>query len=153
MKPCISVQGHLDEFNTILIDLENLDVDVDDEDKAVLLVLSLPASYKHFKEIMLYDKRKALSFDDVKSAFLSKQKYDDDMEPESENLDVDVDDEDKAVLLVLSLPASYKHFKEIMLYDKRKALSFDDVKSAFLSKQKYDDDMEPESGKGLVARG
>nr|GFB63991.1 retrovirus-related Pol polyprotein from transposon TNT 1-94 [Tanacetum cinerariifolium]GFB64062.1 retrovirus-related Pol polyprotein from transposon TNT 1-94 [Tanacetum cinerariifolium] len=37
MKPCISVQDHLDEFNTILIDLENLDVDIDDEDKFVLL--------------------------------------------------------------------------------------------------------------------
>ncbi|GJZ74090.1 hypothetical protein Tco_0638236, partial [Tanacetum coccineum] len=29
-----SVQDHLDEFNTILIDLENLDVDINDEDKA-----------------------------------------------------------------------------------------------------------------------
>ncbi|GJU91165.1 retrovirus-related pol polyprotein from transposon TNT 1-94 [Tanacetum coccineum] len=83
MKPGTSVQDHLDEFNTILIDLENLDVDIDDEDKAVLLVISLPASYKHFKEIMLYGNRETLSFDDVKSALLSKQKYDDDVEPES----------------------------------------------------------------------
>nr|GEX99708.1 retrotransposon protein, putative, Ty1-copia subclass [Tanacetum cinerariifolium] len=83
MKPGISVQDHLDEFNTILIDLENLDVDIDDEDKAVLLVISLPASYKYFKEIMLYGNRETLSFDDVKSALLSKQKYDDDVEPES----------------------------------------------------------------------
>nr|GEW12051.1 hypothetical protein CTI12_AA104990 [Tanacetum cinerariifolium] len=37
MKPGTSVQDHLDEFNTIFIDLENLDVDIDDEDKAVLL--------------------------------------------------------------------------------------------------------------------
>ncbi|GJT45466.1 retrovirus-related pol polyprotein from transposon TNT 1-94 [Tanacetum coccineum] len=83
MKPGTSVQDHLDEFNTILIDLENLDVDIDDEDKAVLLVISLPASYKHFKEIMLYGNRETLSFNDVKSALLSKQKYDDDVEPES----------------------------------------------------------------------
>nr|GEV86095.1 retrovirus-related Pol polyprotein from transposon TNT 1-94 [Tanacetum cinerariifolium] len=34
MKPGTSVQDHLDEFNTILTDLENLDVDIDDEDKA-----------------------------------------------------------------------------------------------------------------------
>nr|GEY85095.1 retrovirus-related Pol polyprotein from transposon TNT 1-94 [Tanacetum cinerariifolium] len=60
---------------------------------------------------------------------------------------------DKAVLLVISLLASYKHFKEIMLYGNRETLSFDDVKSALLSKQKYDDDVEPESGEGLVARG
>ncbi|GKE13137.1 hypothetical protein Tco_1416688 [Tanacetum coccineum] len=83
MKPGTSVQDHLDEFNTIPIDLENLDVDIDDEDKAVLLVISLPASYKHFKEIILYGNRETLSFDDVKSALLSKQNYDDDVEPES----------------------------------------------------------------------
>nr|GEV15760.1 reverse transcriptase domain-containing protein [Tanacetum cinerariifolium] len=81
MKSVTSVQDHLDEFNTILIDLENLDVDIDDEDKAVLLVISLPASYKRFKKIMLYGNRETLSFDDVKSALLSKQKYDDDVEP------------------------------------------------------------------------
>ncbi|GJR33042.1 retrovirus-related pol polyprotein from transposon TNT 1-94 [Tanacetum coccineum] len=78
-----SVQDHLDEFNTILIGLRNLDVDIDDEDKAILLVISLPASYKHFKEIMLYGNRETLSFIDVKSALLSKQKYDDDVDPES----------------------------------------------------------------------
>ncbi|GJW65930.1 retrovirus-related pol polyprotein from transposon TNT 1-94 [Tanacetum coccineum] len=83
MKPGTSVQDHLDEFNTILIDLENLDVDIDDEDKAVLLVISFPTSYKHIKEIMLYGNRETLSFDDVKSALLSKQKYDDDVEPKS----------------------------------------------------------------------
>ncbi|GJW45086.1 hypothetical protein Tco_0073885 [Tanacetum coccineum] len=77
MKPRTPVQDHLDEFYTILIDLENLDVDIDDEDKAVLVVISLPTSYKHFKEIMLYGNRD----DDVKSALLSKQKYDDDVEP------------------------------------------------------------------------
>nr|GEW12052.1 retrovirus-related Pol polyprotein from transposon TNT 1-94 [Tanacetum cinerariifolium] len=82
MKPGTSVQDHLDE-NTILIDLENLDVDIDNEDKVVLLVISLPASYKHFTQIMLYGNRKTLSFDDVKSVVLSKQKYDDDVEPES----------------------------------------------------------------------
>nr|GEU84071.1 retrovirus-related Pol polyprotein from transposon TNT 1-94 [Tanacetum cinerariifolium] len=83
MKPGISVQDYLDEFNTILIDLENLDVDIDDEDKVVLLVISLPASYKRFKEIILYGNRESLSFYDVISALLSKQKYDDDVDPES----------------------------------------------------------------------
>nr|GFC88840.1 retrovirus-related Pol polyprotein from transposon TNT 1-94 [Tanacetum cinerariifolium] len=41
-----------------------------------------------------------------------------------------------------------------MLYDNRETQSFDDVKSTLLSKQKYDDDdVEPKSGEGLVARG
>ena len=46
------VQKHLNEFNSILIDLESLDVKIEDEDKAILLVVSLPPSYKHFKEIL-----------------------------------------------------------------------------------------------------
>jgi len=33
---------HLDDFNSILIDLESMDVKIEDEDKAILLVVSLP---------------------------------------------------------------------------------------------------------------
>nr|GEW09260.1 retrovirus-related Pol polyprotein from transposon TNT 1-94 [Tanacetum cinerariifolium] len=80
--------------------------------------------------------RETLSFDDVKSALLSKQKYDDDVEPES----------DEGLVI---------RFRCYMLkmgcYSNRETLSFDDVKSALLSKQKYDDDVEPESDEGLVA--
>jgi len=35
------IQSHLDEFNSIILDLENIDVKIDDEDKAVLFVVSL----------------------------------------------------------------------------------------------------------------
>nr|GEZ11556.1 retrovirus-related Pol polyprotein from transposon TNT 1-94 [Tanacetum cinerariifolium] len=73
MKPCTSVQDHLDEFNTILIDLENLDVDIDDEDKAVLLVISLPASYKHFKEIIEGLVARGRSFDRGESSNKNKK--------------------------------------------------------------------------------
>ena len=37
-----SIQSHLNEFNSICVDLESLDVKIDDEDKAILLVVSLP---------------------------------------------------------------------------------------------------------------
>jgi hypothetical protein len=37
-----SIQSHLNEFNSICVDLESLDVNIDDEDKAILLVVSLP---------------------------------------------------------------------------------------------------------------
>lgn len=70
------IQSHLDEFNSIILDLENIDVKIDDEDKAVLLVVSLPSTYKHFKEIMLYGNNDSLSFEDVKSNLLSKEKFD-----------------------------------------------------------------------------
>jgi hypothetical protein len=43
-----SIQSHLNEFNSICVDLESLDVKIDDEDKVILLVVVLPPSFKHF---------------------------------------------------------------------------------------------------------
>ena len=76
------IQSHLNEFNSIIMDLENIEVKIDDEDKAVLLVVSLPSTYKHFKEIMLYSNNDTLSFEDVKSNLLSKEKFDLDIHSE-----------------------------------------------------------------------
>ena len=69
----------MNEFNSILIDLESLNVKIEDEDKAILLVVSLPPSYKHFKEIMLYSNSNTISFEDVKSSLLPKEKFDHDI--------------------------------------------------------------------------
>ena len=78
-----SIQSHFNEFNSIIVDLESLDVKIDDEDKAILLVVSLPPSFKHFKEIMLYGNHTSLSFENVKSNLLSKEKFDVDSRSES----------------------------------------------------------------------
>jgi hypothetical protein len=53
MSESTSMQSHLNEFNSIIVDLESLDVKIDNEDKIILLVVSLPSSFKNFKEIML----------------------------------------------------------------------------------------------------
>ncbi|KAL8153408.1 hypothetical protein V2J09_011168 [Rumex salicifolius] len=77
MKEGSELQAHLNEFSSILIDLENLDIKIEDEDKAVLLICSLPPSYKHFKEIMLYGSNaECISLEDVKSNLLAKEKFD-----------------------------------------------------------------------------
>jgi hypothetical protein len=78
-----SIQSHLNEFNSICVDLESLDMKIDDEDKAILLVVSLPPSFKHFKEIMLYGNHTSLTFENVKSNLLSKGKFDVDSRFES----------------------------------------------------------------------
>jgi hypothetical protein len=67
-----SIQSHLNDFNSICVDLESLDVNIDDEDKAILLVVSLPPSFKYFKEIMLYENHISLTFKNVKSNLLFK---------------------------------------------------------------------------------
>jgi hypothetical protein len=66
MSEGTSMQSHLNEFNSIIVDLESLNVKIDDEDKTILLVVSLPPSFKHFKEIMLYGNHTSLSFENVK---------------------------------------------------------------------------------------
>jgi hypothetical protein len=37
------IQSYLSEFNSIYVDLKSLDVKIDDEDKTILLVVSLPS--------------------------------------------------------------------------------------------------------------
>ena len=63
-----------------------------------------------------------------------------------------IEDEDKAILLVVSLPPSYKHFKEIMLYSNSNTISFEHIKSNPLSKEKFDHDIHTDPAKGLVLR-
>jgi len=66
----------LASFNSIPIDLGNLDVKIEEEHKAILLVVSLPPSCKPFKEVLLYSNNATLSFEDAKSNLLSKEKVD-----------------------------------------------------------------------------
>ena len=61
----------LDMFNKLILDLENIDVKIDDEDQALLLLCALPRSHAHFKETLLYG-RESLTFEEVQSALYSK---------------------------------------------------------------------------------
>jgi hypothetical protein len=49
-----SIQLDINKFNLICIDLKSLDVKIDDEDKVILLVVSLPPSFKHFRDYALW---------------------------------------------------------------------------------------------------
>lgn len=44
----------LDMFNKLILDLENIEVKIDDEDQALLLLYALPRCHTHFKEPLLY---------------------------------------------------------------------------------------------------
>ncbi|GJZ72622.1 hypothetical protein Tco_0636768 [Tanacetum coccineum] len=45
---------HIHMFNKLIGDLANIDVDIDDEDQALMLLTSLPSSYDNFVETFLY---------------------------------------------------------------------------------------------------
>ena len=42
-----TMESQLDVFNKLILDLENIDVTIDDEDQALLLLCALPKSFSH----------------------------------------------------------------------------------------------------------
>lgn len=70
-----SIKSHLDEFNYIILDLQSIYVKIEEEDEDLLLLCSLPSSFKHFRETFFFG-RDTLSIEDVKSSLLSKEHID-----------------------------------------------------------------------------
>ncbi|MFQ6666570.1 hypothetical protein Gotur_032873 [Gossypium turneri] len=68
------LRDHISQLITLLNDLKNVEVHNDDEDQAMLLLCSLPPSYKSFKETLIYGRDKLL-FEDVKGHLLSRDKF------------------------------------------------------------------------------
>ena len=63
---------HLDDFNKIITDLLNLDVKIDDEDKVLLLLNSLPESYEFLVTTLLYGIIN-IDFEDVSNALINNE--------------------------------------------------------------------------------
>nr|GEV66436.1 retrovirus-related Pol polyprotein from transposon TNT 1-94 [Tanacetum cinerariifolium] len=63
---------HIDEFNKLIGDLANIDVNIDDEDQPLMLLTSLPSSYDNFVETLLYGKE-SLTLEDVLSSLNSRE--------------------------------------------------------------------------------
>ena len=61
---------YLNVFNKLNMQLANFDVKLEEEDKALLLLASLPASYDHLVTTLIYGKI-TLVLEEVTSALLS----------------------------------------------------------------------------------
>ena len=68
-----SIGEQLDQFNKYVDDLENIDVELDDEDKAIILLAALPRSFEQLKDAMLYGREKSITFVEVQSALKTKE--------------------------------------------------------------------------------
>ena len=71
-KKGISMTEHLDNFNKILADLQNLEVEILEEDKVLLLLNSLPESYEHLTTTLLYGKDE-VKFVDVSNVLVNNK--------------------------------------------------------------------------------
>ncbi|KAH9662850.1 hypothetical protein KPL70_019489 [Citrus sinensis] len=64
MKSGVSMHDHVSRFEKLLADLKNLDEDIKDEVKAMILLHSLPEEYSHFVTTLIYEKS-VIVFKDV----------------------------------------------------------------------------------------
>ncbi|MBA0702605.1 hypothetical protein Goari_026857 [Gossypium aridum] len=78
------LRDHISQFITLLKDLKNVEVQIDDEEQVMLLLCSLPHSYKSFRETLIYG-RDNLSFEDVKGYLLIKDKLDNEFSSNSKS--------------------------------------------------------------------
>ncbi|GJY59159.1 retrovirus-related pol polyprotein from transposon TNT 1-94 [Tanacetum coccineum] len=69
---CKKLSEHIDEFNKLVGDLANINVEIDDEDHILMLLTSLPSSYDNFVETLLYG-RESLTLEDVLSSLNSRE--------------------------------------------------------------------------------
>nr|GEY18993.1 retrovirus-related Pol polyprotein from transposon TNT 1-94 [Tanacetum cinerariifolium] len=72
MSPSTKLGDHIDEFNKLILDLANIDIEIEDEDQALMLFTSLPSSYENFVETLLYG-RKSLTMEDVLATLNSRE--------------------------------------------------------------------------------
>lgn len=62
--------AHLDAFNQLVADLLNLDEEIKDEDKALILLNLLPDSYAHLTTTLLHGKV-TISFEEVSNSLMN----------------------------------------------------------------------------------
>ena len=68
-----TVTEQLADFNKILDDLENIEVKLEEEAKAFLLLNSSPKSFEHFKDAILYGKDQDITLEEVKTSIRTKE--------------------------------------------------------------------------------
>ncbi|KAH9668753.1 retrovirus-related pol polyprotein from transposon TNT 1-94-like protein [Citrus sinensis] len=66
----VSMHDHVSRFEKLLADLKNLDEDIKDEVKAMILLHSLPEEYSHFVTTLIY-RKSVIVFKDVCTALTS----------------------------------------------------------------------------------
>ena len=73
MKDGSDLLEHLNAFNMLMTQLSNFGLNLEEEDKAILLLVSLPTFFNHLVTMLMYGKE-TLELEEVTSALLSHSK-------------------------------------------------------------------------------
>jgi len=76
MHEGIPIKSHIAEFFSISNDLDKIEAKIEDEDQALLLLCSLPSSYKSFREAIIYGGKPTIKVNEVKEHLLNKDRID-----------------------------------------------------------------------------
>ena len=68
------IKSHIAEFFSIINDLHKIEVKIKDEDQALLLLCSLPSSYKSFRKVIIYGGKSTIKVNEVKEHLPNKDK-------------------------------------------------------------------------------
>ena len=63
---------HLNVSNQLVVDLAHREVTVDDEDKAIIILCSLPPSYEHVVTTLTYGKE-TIKIEDITAALIAPE--------------------------------------------------------------------------------
>ena len=67
------IYDHLEVLNGIVSELESIGVKIDEEDKGLRLIWSLPPSYVHMKPILMH-RSSTIYFEDVANKLISEER-------------------------------------------------------------------------------
>ena len=87
MHECIPIKSHITEFSSIINDIDKIEIKIGDGDRALLLLCSLPSSYKSFREVIIYGDKLIIKVNEVKEHLINKDKIDTQLTGESHHDD------------------------------------------------------------------
>ncbi|WVZ24349.1 hypothetical protein V8G54_002893 [Vigna mungo] len=73
MSELRTIEEQIAEFSKIVDDLENIEVKLEDEDKAVILLNALPKTFEHFRDALLYGKDQVITLEEVLTSIRTKE--------------------------------------------------------------------------------
>lgn len=72
MMPRKTLEDYIDDFNKIILDLENIEIKMDEKDQALLLLRSLPSQFENLSDTLIYGKD-SITLEEVQSTLYSKE--------------------------------------------------------------------------------